>query len=293
MKKVFIVGHAKSGSTLVATQLERYFSISTFGKEPNFFDYRNGANNLSDFKEKDLIRYEKSFNRSSKTLDANPWNIGENSAKLIHQYFPDSHIIICQRDPVKRLFSQYEHYLRILELNGKNAISLTELLSDEVLMKTKLIDKQNYDLSGGVLSTYPPMPIELLRASNTSETFQIYSKYFSKEKIYVFDLDEQKNEDDISKELSIFLDESISFKKELVNSASDAPSSFIRRLYAKYDFFDIKSKAPLWVKHRLKQVVSKIFPQKRYVPNEAELDLVHQKIKQFNIKKISKMEQNN
>ena len=85
MKKVFIVGHAKSGSTLVASQLERYFSTSTFGKEPNFFDYRNGINNLSDFKEKDLIRYEKSFNRSSKTLDANPWNIGENSAKLIHQ----------------------------------------------------------------------------------------------------------------------------------------------------------------------------------------------------------------
>ena len=47
MKKVFIVGHAKSGSTLVASQLERYFSTSTFGKEPNFFDYRNGINNLS------------------------------------------------------------------------------------------------------------------------------------------------------------------------------------------------------------------------------------------------------
>ncbi len=287
MKKVFIVGHAKSGSTLVASQLQKYFTISSLGKEPNMFDFRNGINDLSDFKKTDLDKYESSFKNSNKTLDANPWNIGENSAKLIHQYFPDSFIIICQRDPFKRILSQYEHYLRIKEMDEEPAYSLADLLSDEMLKNVKRIDQENYK-NYGILSTFPPMPLELLSSSNCLKTFENFSKYFSKDKIYVFDLDEHKDEDDISRQLSIFLDESISFELKLMNSASNSPNADMRKLYRKFDFFNLRHTAPISVKETIKKIISLFFPQGRYMPSGADEELVKERIHEYKIKKISR-----
>ena len=287
MKKVFIVGHAKSGSTLVASQLQKYFTVSSLGKEPNFFDYRNAKNDLSDFKKTDLDKYESSFKNSNKTLDAHPWNIGENSAKFIHQYFPDSFIIICQRDPIKRILSQYEHYLRLKEMDEEPAYSLADLLSDEMLKNVKRLDQETYK-KHGILGDHPPMPLELLNTSNYSKTFENFSKYFSQDKIYVFDLDEHKDEDDISRQLSIFLNESISFELKLMNSASNTPNVAMRKFYRAIDFFNFRTKAPIRVKETIKKILSLFFPQRRYMPSEADEELLKERINEYKIKKISR-----
>ena len=286
MKKVFVVGHAKSGTTLVASQLSKYFTTSSLGKEPVFFDYRNGINDLSEFKKEDLIDYENSFNGASKTLDANPWNVGENSAKLIYQYFPDSYIIICQRDPLKRILSHYEHYLRNQVYDGKTAYSLSELLSDEMLKNIKNLDKEIYDEKKGTDGKYPILPLDMLAMSDTSKTFYHYCKYFSRDKIYVFDLDKQKNDNDISEQLSVFLDESILFKLKLTNSASSSPSVFIRKLYRKFDFFGMEKRVPLWLRERLKKLAASVFPQERFTPSETDIELIKHRIHQYGIKTI-------
>ena len=81
---VFIVGHARCGTTFLANELYKNgFKLSTFGKEVTFFDYRIKNQGNLGFDSPEYSRYITSFRGNRKTLDASPWNISEASARQI------------------------------------------------------------------------------------------------------------------------------------------------------------------------------------------------------------------
>ncbi len=126
IKKVdfFLVGAAKSGSTLLNDLLDQNPSISMLKKESHYFSFKNSGrplfngiqdNNFSKSVIVDSDEYNKMISRAK-----NSDFIGESSvfnlfysdaAKNIYDYNKNAKIIIIIRNPINRAYSAY-HYLR-------------------------------------------------------------------------------------------------------------------------------------------------------------------------------------
>ena len=238
-KNVFIVGHARCGTTFLANELYKHgYKFSTFGKEVTFFDYRIKNQGNYDFEAPEYIKYINSFESNSRTLDASPWNISESSARQIKHYFPNAKIIICIRDPIERAVSHFMHNI---------------FLDPEVSKNFHEFEKKFPDI--------PPIHFQesvasydYVRHSDYDRTIKNYQKYFINKNIFLFDIDSMNN---IDKMLSHFLDDQINIPnlENRVNSnSSELGTLFARRIYKL-----LKLNLTLESKNKIKKILSKAY----------------------------------
>ena len=269
-KNVFIVGHPRAGTTLLASGLQPYFQFSSLGKEPRFFDYRNTK--LDCISNDDYIfkKYQRSFKGSTKTIDANPWNFGERSAKAIKKFFPNAYIIITTRNPYERALSHYKMYVRQAMISNRKFLSIENLLSNYNEQEFLDYDTKNFD-NNFLISTN--CPTDIIRASDSLKTYSIYSQYFDKDKIFIFDLDSDESNNMLSKNLSNFLDEEIKFdKSKVINRGNKRPNTNIRKYLKK--FSALRNRIPISIDEKIKNAFASIFPEKEiYVTKNDKLIL--------------------
>lgn len=281
-KNVFIVGSPRSGTTFLASVLEPYFQLSSKGKEPRFFDYRNTRLDLISDDDIYFKKYKSAFNGSSKTLDANPWNFSERSAKAIKKFFPNAHIIIATRDPYDRALSHYKMYARHSMLVGKKYLTIKELLFNYDERNFLDYDVNNFD-NIALRSTH--CPIDIIRPSDALKTYKIYSKFFEKNKIFIFDLDSDKSDSIISQNLSDFLDEEICFDRStIINSGSNRPNVIVRRLIKKFKV--IRDKLPIRLDEKVKDFFSSAFPEKQIIITDNDKEFLFSVIEKNIIEKL-------
>lgn len=281
-KNVFIVGSPRSGTTFLASVLEPYFQLSSQGKEPRFFDYRNTRLDLISDDDIYFKEYKSAFNGSSKTLDANPWNFSERSAKAIKKFFPNAHIIIATRDPYDRALSHYKMYVRQIMLDGKKYLTIKELLFNYDENNFLDYDVNNFD---NIALRSIHCPTDIIRPSDTLKTYKIYSKFFEKNKIFIFDLDSDKSDSIISKNLSDFLDEEICFdRSRIINSGSNRPNVIVRRLIKKFKV--IRDKLPIQLDEKVKDFISSVFPEKQIIITDNDKEFLLSVIEKNIIEKL-------
>ena len=172
IKKVdfFLVGAAKSGSTLVNDLLDQNPSISMLKKECHYFSFKNSGrplfngiqdNNFSKSVIVDSDEYNKMIFRAK-----NSDFIGESSvfnlfysdaAKNIYDYNKNAKIIIIIRNPINRAYSAY-HYLRgkkrEMESTFENALNKEDFKiknSWEPIWYYKTTNKKVFVMTNGVL----------------------------------------------------------------------------------------------------------------------------------------------
>lgn len=244
-KNVFIIGFAKSGTTLLASQLcKNKFVYSKFGKEPCFFDYRykeleNLSRNNPLFK-----KYLNSF-PGNKTVDALPWKISRICAQKIKELFPQAYIIICIRDPLERAISHFHHLHRLTGVKMKDLIAKADQLED--------LDKQLFSDNYILGNLYAPMPKNIF-ISDYEKVIDDYKSFFDKERVFIFDLDRDNDAKKISKDLSKFLNEDIKIDlSEKINSKGNQIDDSFKAFFRKIDFFLLINKIPVHIKERIKE----------------------------------------
>lgn len=251
-KNIFIIGFAKSGTTLLANELNKHgFVFSSYGKEPSFFDYRfkelKTINNNSDL----FKKYINSF-PGDKTIDALPWKISKVCAQKIKELFPDAYIICCVRNPLERALSHYYHLNRLTGIEIKSLIDRASQLNNEDIKKFGNID---------ILSNlYAPMPKNIF-ISNFEEIIGYYRTYFSDERVFIFDLDKDNDQKKLNKNISLFLDEDIDINlNKKINSKNNQFNPAIVAFFRKIDHFMLINKIPVSVKEYIK---SKLLPLRK------------------------------
>lgn len=241
---VFIVGHARCGTTFLANELYKNgFKLSTFGKEVTFFDYRIKNQGNLGFDSPEYSRYISSFRGNRKTLDASPWNISEASARQIKYFFPDAKVIICIRDPIDRAVSHFMH----------NVLRDTEIGKDIYDFENKLSDKIPEYFQESMTS------YDYHRHSDFDRTLKNYKKHFSNTNLFLFNIDSFKN---INEELSNFLNEKIIIanpENRINSNTNELGTSFARKAY-KFLNIDLSLES----KNKIKRMLNKGYIFKNY-----------------------------
>ena len=243
-KNVFIVGHARCGTTFLANELCKHgYKISTFGKEVTFFDYRIKNKVNYDFKSPEYIKYINSFEGSRKTLDASPWNISESSARHIRHYFPDAKIIICIRNPIERAVSHFMHNIHLHDGIDKNSYEFEKKIPDIVPVHFQQSVK-SYDY---------------IRHSDYDRTIKNFQKHSSNKNIFLFNVDFL---DSVNNKLSCFLEDHINIANlnNRVNAnASELGTNLARRIHKL-----LKLNLRLETKDKIKKMSNKAFIFKNF-----------------------------
>lgn len=158
-----IVGTMKSGTSSLAVSLQKHPSINIPQKEIHFFDsnYQRGFN-----------WYENFFNQTSYNKisgEATPtYSFLPHIPYLVHQAYPNVKLVWIFRDPVKRTFSNYLHYLK----KGDESRSFKSAINDELKGKEQNIFKHYI-----ARSFYSE---QIYRWSCFFSTDQMYYMYFEK-----------------------------------------------------------------------------------------------------------------
>ncbi len=259
-KNVFLIGFAKCGTTLLASQLcKNKFVYSKFGKEPCFFDYRyKGLENLS----RDNPLFKKYLNSfpGNKTVDALPWKISRICAQKIKELFPDAYIIICIRDKLERAISHFHHLHRATGIKIKDLVAKADQLED--------LDERLFDDSYLLGNLYAPMPRNIF-ISDYGKVIDDYNSFFDKERVFIFDIDRDNDSKKISKDLSKFLNEDIEIDlNEKINSKGNQLDPSFLNFLRKIDFFLLINKIPANIKEKIKEKM--IFFKKKNVTLTSE-----------------------
>lgn len=246
-KNVFIVGFAKSGTTLLAHELRKNgFSFSAYGKEPTFFDYRyKGLKNIN--KSSFLFKKYKNSFKGNKTIDASPWKISKTCAEKIKELYPEGYIIFCIRDKLKRAESHFLH------LNRLTGITLQNLIKD--MNNLDQIDSEKFNENLVLSNFYTEMPNNIF-IRDYEEIINSYKSLFGENKVFIFDADNHKDEDKLSNALSIFLDDEIKISlNKQINSHSNQFNPKFTKFLRKIDYFMLINKMPIPLKEFIKKSI--------------------------------------
>ena len=112
---LFLVGASKAGTTSIAEALGRHNEIfMTHPKEPNFFNQYDEPESISD---KQLINYLKLYSNVTNEKIVGEASVGYldsvNAAKHIYNFNKNSKILISLRNPLTRITSLYDMYVRL------------------------------------------------------------------------------------------------------------------------------------------------------------------------------------
>jgi len=110
----FIVGASKAGTTSLVEALSMHPSIfMTHPKEPNFFSRYDDANGIEDYSLENYLKLYKSAESETVLGEASVRYLDSSqAAKHIYNFNPDSKALISLRNPMDRIRSLYEMYVR-------------------------------------------------------------------------------------------------------------------------------------------------------------------------------------
>ena len=183
MVDVFVVGAAKSGTTSLFEFFSSQNSLVTYkGKELNFF-LRN------EIQRDDLKWFEKQFVKSTGQLSVEFGNMylpfAEIAAPIIAQYNPNAKIIICRRDPIKRLSS---HLKMHIEGNLRAIKNIDDYILKLLNRRTNIAVALKKDYS--TLSKEEKMDWEkamFLESGRYLEKGKIFQDYFGRDNVLFID----------------------------------------------------------------------------------------------------------
>lgn len=255
MKRLFIIGAMRSGSSSIATYLKQHPDvISSSVKEPNFmiFYEQDKTYLRSDGTKLQLQRYATelesyealyaSGSSDGIAIDASSSYISyPQAAENIYKLYPDAYILATLRDPVERAISAYKF----------NRARGTETRDDFVSILSGEIDGKDK----GIFA-----PWRYIHCGKYSDNLAPYFNTFSSDKMYIQNFDTFKTDpQNALKELTEFLglkpyQYDVSFK---VNSsaAPNALSRIINKIL-------IKNSEPIKI---LRSCVKKAFPKLKTV----------------------------
>lgn len=110
----FLIGASKAGTTSIAQGLAEHPQVFiTDPKEPNFFNQYDEDERVN---EDALLRYLRLYDGVTDERvvgEASVSSLGSTAAaRHIYQFNPDAKVLICLRNPVQRIVSLYEMYVR-------------------------------------------------------------------------------------------------------------------------------------------------------------------------------------
>ena len=139
----FLVGASKSGTTAICDALTSHPDICfSENKEPNFFS--NFDSDLKEIPDEQLLEYKKLFrHHSSEKLIGEgsvKYLMSRNAAYWIRKYIPSAKILIVLRNPLKRIVSLYEMYVRVgvMKMSPEEAFSENSYLINQCMMSEKI-----------------------------------------------------------------------------------------------------------------------------------------------------------
>ncbi len=202
---LFIVGHARSGTTSLYQYLKQHPEIfMSPDKEPTFFcsDYHRfpylNINNIEEY-----LSLFKNAGNEKIVGEASVWYLPSlTAAKNIWQFNPEAKIIMMFREPVDFLYSDY-YYQR----------SLLKYKSDRFLPVETMEDFENAVLQSSSTNSNPVSAIPYLDMIKYTEQINRFLKYFRRERIKMIIFDDfVKETREVYKDILGFLAVDTSFK---------------------------------------------------------------------------------